>query len=384
MPVTGPLSPAAVAPSQSVVVSAPGKLILMGEHAAVYGHPALVAAVDLRLTVNLEATSSDVVDLDLPQLDHHGTTAWKTIHQLTSQARHDWERRFSALPSGPNMPSLPKVEPRVAQSRLGVTPAQLVLLTLGEASHRLGEDSPDGVRLRIDSALPVGSGFGSSAALAVGVAAAYLTLRGVALEPSQLLDISLDVERRQHGTPSGIDNAAVLLGGLLWAERDADNRLDCSPLESSSPLLDRLRVFHSGAPSESTGEVVAAVRRRRERDRTGIDLLLAEIESCTRELRQDLETNALPRRTVSLIRRCQAALEGLGVVPAPTQQLIRRIETEGGAAKISGAGSLSGEGAGSILVYHPDVSSINRWSFLRSWTPLPVRFPAPGLRIQSA
>ncbi|MBZ0111471.1 MAG: hypothetical protein K8J08_03345 [Thermoanaerobaculia bacterium] len=362
-----------------MVVSAPGKLILMGEHAAVYGHPALVAAVDLRLTVTLAATTSEAVELDLPQLDHRGTTPWEAIRQLTLQARRTWENRFSDPRSNPIAAS---GDPAL-QARLGVTPAQLVLLTLGETSNSLGEDFPKGVRLRVDSALPVGSGFGSSAALAVGVAAAYLALRGVALEPSRILDISLDVERRQHGTPSGIDNAAVLLGGLLWAERDAANRLECRPLESSSPLLDRVRVFHSGAPSESTGEVVEAVRRRRERDTTGVDQLLEEIESCTRELRQDLETSTLPERTVSLIRRCQGALEGLGVVPTPTQQLIRRIEAEGGAAKISGAGSLTGEGAGSILVYHPEVSNIDRWSFLRSWTPLPVRFPAPGLLVQS-
>jgi mevalonate kinase len=215
------------------------------------------------------------------------------------------------------------------------------------------------------------------------VAAAYLALRGVHLEPSRLLDISLDVERRQHGTPSGIDNAAVLLGGLLWAERDAEGRLDCRPLESSSPLLARLKVFHSGPPRESTGEVVASVRRRRDRDRSGVDRLLAEIESCTRQLRQELDRKTLPEQAVSLIRRCQAALEGLGVVPSSTQKLIRRIEAEGGAAKISGAGSLSGEGAGSILVYHPEVECIDRWSFLRTWTPLPVCFPAPGLLVES-
>ncbi len=80
---------------------------------------------------------------------------------------------------------------------------------------------------------------------------------------------------------------------------------------------------------------------------------------------------------------CEAALEEMGVVPAEVRALARRIEAEGGAAKISGAGSLAGPGAGSLLVYDPDPERIAGWSFLRPFPFYPVILGAPGLRLET-
>ncbi len=391
-------TPAPAPPRHRVSVSAPGKLILMGEHAAVYGHPALVAAIDLRLVVTATAqveTEEPGVELELPQLGYCGLVPWSEIWTATDSARVSWRRQFgdATKPAeGPAVESMRRPArdtTRATSETVGVTPAQLVQLALGEASRRLGEslDSPDlhpaSLRLRIDSELPVGAGFGSSASLAVAVAAAYGALRGREFDRPTLLELSLDVERRQHGTPSGIDNAAVLYGGLLWAEPNPAGPPTCEPLSAYSPLLGCFQVFHSGAPGESTGVVVGAVRRKLEQAPEVIHRAFDVIGSCTRTLLRYLEDGATRQDTARLIRRCGHALESLGVVPEPIRELIRRIEQAGGAAKISGAGSLTGTGAGSILVFHPEPEVFQENSFLQSWRKLPIQFPAPGLVLEA-
>jgi hypothetical protein len=87
-----------------------------------------------------------------------------------------------------------------------------------------------------------------------------------------------------------------------------------------------------------------------------------------------------PDRTLHLIRDHEACLEALGVVPEEAREVVRRVESEGGAAKISGAGSLRGPGAGSLLVYHPAPERIFGWSFLRPFPFYSVHLGAPGFR----
>ncbi len=62
-----------------VRVSAPGKTILMGEHAAVYGRPALVAAVARRVDARLRQTGGDSVRLELPEVEVSETVPWGLV-----------------------------------------------------------------------------------------------------------------------------------------------------------------------------------------------------------------------------------------------------------------------------------------------------------------
>lgn len=343
----------------------------MGEHAVVYGRPALVAAVDLRLTVHVSPAADGAVHLVLARLGHAETLSWDALRAYARTAGERW-REYAREPG-----------PERFRAMRGDDPAHVVKIALGESADSLAEGEPPGVRVAVESELPVGSGFGSSAATAAGVIAAYLAWRSVPLDLRRIERLALEAERRQHGLPSGVDTAAVVHGGLLWARKTAGGLVETEVMEPRSSLLSRLRVYDTGTPAESTGAVVAAVRRLCDRDPEGHARRLDRIEAATRGLRDELareEEDAA--RVRGLIRECEACLEELGVVPEPVRELVRRIEEAGGAAKISGAGSLAGPGAGSLLVYDSAAERISGWPFLSPLTAHPVHLGAAGLRLE--
>lgn len=390
-----------------ITASTPGKLILLGEHAVVYGQPALVAAIDRRLTVRLETRPTSLephpLEMDLPRVGVLARDSWTGVMEYAHRARERWHR-YAAAPSSEGF----------ARVR-GEDPAHLVKVALGETAEHLtsGVDRAraelPGLRLTVDSDLPIGSGFGSSAALAVAVVAAVLTLGSgdAELDLDVVERLALEVERRQHGMPSGVDGTTVLHGGAVWAERDAEGRLETTPLGSEEidlEALARFRVFDTGTPLQGTGEVVAAVRERLDGD-PSLHRTVEEIGDLTRRFRTLLQKvpGTLPKSPdimagmLDLVRRVEAGLERLGVVPEPVCRLVRRIESEGGAAKISGAGALEsppgGLGAGSLLVLHPEPEELRLGtpdgagpdgtrSLEEGMESLDLRLGAEGLRIE--
>ncbi|HYN21225.1 MAG TPA: hypothetical protein VE078_09710, partial [Thermoanaerobaculia bacterium] len=208
---------------------------------------------------------------------------------------------------------------------------------------------------------------------------------GSPLDLEEIEPIALEVERRQHGHPSGVDGATILRGGVLWARRGASGDLVAETVSVRSPLLSQFRVYDTGMPPEPTGAVVAAVRIRREQDPGRIEAVLDRIESATTSLRAELERDKEDRdRALHLIREAEACLEELGVVPEVVRSAVREIEAMGGAAKVSGAGSLAGPGAGSLLVYHPEPGKLPGCPALRSFPYHDVHLGAPGFRQESA
>lgn len=337
----------------------------------VYGRPALVAAIDLRLSARLSDSAEAGVHLDLPGLGVSEHLSWMEVRGYSRAARDRWNE-YSAHPG-----------PESFQEMHGEDPAHVVKAALGEAVEALGGD-PGGLVLRIESDLPLGSGFGSSAATAVAVIAGFFswqTRQSPGLDPGRIERLALEVERRQHGHPSGVDGATILRGGVLWARKLSSGALEIEPVRVRSSLLSRFRVYDTGMPPEATGAVVAAVRRRRERDPRGFETVLDRIEAATADFRAVLEQDGEDRdRALHLIRAAQACLEEIGIVPEAVRDAVRQIESEGGAAKISGAGSISGPGAGSLLVYHPDPERLRACAALRSFPYHAVHLGAPGFR----
>jgi mevalonate kinase len=353
----------------STTAVAPAKLILMGEHAVVYQRPALVAAIDLWLRVTVTPRQKDGVGLHLAEFDHRETTDWSSLCAYADRVRERWH----CYVEDPTSEAFARMR--------GDDPAHLVKVALGEAENRLPDAGTPPMNVSVHTQQPVGAGFGSSAAVAVAVVKASLTAQDVTISDEVLHELVLDVERRQHGTPSGVDPATVRRGGLVWAEH-VDDGLGYRSVTARSPVLDTFRVLHTGTPGESTGTVVDAVRARRDDDPEAFRSRLDRMEAATRELRAVLARGeTAPDETVQIVRRIEAELEALGVVPEPVQKIVRAVEAKGGAAKISGAGALSGAQAGPLLVYHPD-RDVDLDDELGSLVEMNVNLGAEGVHIQ--
>lgn len=350
--------------------SAPGKCILMGEHAAVYGRPALVAAIDRRLyaTVEFQEGAAPGVELRLPDLGVEERVGWRRLAEYAAERRRLWEEAKAGA------------DPALFARVRGEDKAHLVKATLGELLLDAGIEPRAGVTLEIVSELPLGSGFGSSAACATALLLATSTALGIDLSRDQLFELALEGERRQHGAPSGVDNATVLHGGVLWVEKDEAGKIVTRPLRLQQKLPG-LRFFQSGEPAEPTGAVVAAVRSLRAEDPASFDRRLDDMAAATRELCLELEKEEpAAARLVALFRRFEAHLEAFGVVPPEVRRLVRQIERQGGAAKISGAGSLRGPGAGSLLVLEPPEGLDIEWP--AAFKELKLELGAPGARLE--
>lgn len=153
--------------------SAPGKLILAGEHAVVYGYRAVAAAVSLRTTVTL---------------------------------------RERPGPSGID-------ESAIRDAR--VWPALATLLP------------PAGLGVSITSDLPVGCGMGSSAALAVATIRALAAREGRVPDFAECFERGFLMERVLHGNPSGVDHAVSALERVVVYRREGP---EITPIAVPCPL----------------------------------------------------------------------------------------------------------------------------------------------------
>ena len=150
--------------------SAPGKIILFGEHAVVYGHPAVavpVTQVNVTVTVTtLPNEAPGTVRIHAPD-----------IHLQASLAE------------------LPARHP--LKAAITHTAAALKVRTLPACT------------VRIQSTIPVAAGMGSGAAVTVAIARALSTFLGGPLDDTQVSNLAFEVEKIHHGTPSGIDNTVI-------------------------------------------------------------------------------------------------------------------------------------------------------------------------------
>ena len=270
-----------------IEASASAKAILFGEHAVVYGQPAIAVPVsDLRAFATVEPNEAGLriasADLDIPV----------------------------------------EVDAASVDNALALT-ARLVLKTLGA--------EPPNATIHIRSDIPIASGLGSGAAVSTALARALLLYMNRTIEISELNTLIYEVEKIHHGTPSGIDNTVIVYERPVWFVRQQSIEM----LNISTPFT--ILIGDTGK-SASTRAAVAGVRQLYDADRASIEPVLTDIGDLVRSARAALESGDLPALGSHMTRN-HALLQRLTVSSPELDKLVDAAE-QGGTlgAKLSGGG----------------------------------------------
>ncbi|MBP9690911.1 mevalonate kinase [Candidatus Woesebacteria bacterium] len=351
-----------------IVVSVPGKIHLLGEHAVVYGKPAILTSINKRCTVTITPRKDTKIIITSKELDLSLTTSEDTILKNADDAHECWSQfvQNNDIALLKSITDHPLAYPSIA---VGITCKYL--------KKRL----PSGFSLDIQSDIPVGAGLGSSAALAVAIVAAVMRFLGEEPHKNIVNDIAYIVEQKMHGTPSGGDNAAVCYGGLIWFRKESPDFKIIQPLPFTLPtsLAENFILINTGKPTETTGELVSHVRSIHREKPEIIQKFLNEQEELTRQLIPVMKQNQVEALT-SIIKQGQANLENIGVVSDFAKEIIRIIKHTGGAAKICGAGGVK-KAAGIILAYHKSADNIHKIIRDYKLPAIPVTLGGEGLLI---
>lgn len=339
-----------------VVVSAPGKVHLIGEHAVVYGEPAILAAVGLRMEV--EAEKSDKVSVSDSGI--HDDAEWSVEETLSfaDEVRRLWEE-------GNQSKNFSKVFDAV---KGGIFKKAVI----GTALREFGISS--GITIRIKrSEIPAGSGLGSSAAVAAVIVKSIADAYGIDASTDRVNDIVYKCERYKHGTPSGGDNTAIVHGGLVWFAKNMEGGPNTiNPLQKEIPhKLDGFVLAYIKTPEKTTGELVSMVR---ETDVSVRDRAVKDIGQATHEMRKALAERD-PERIKALINRAWDSLSALGLSVPEADGLIAKIREAGGAAKLCGAC-----GGGMMLAYHESPETIRKIIRDSGYEPMEVELGVEGVR----
>jgi mevalonate kinase len=199
-----------------------GKCIVLGEHAVVYGEPAIAAGLDRGVYVTVEPRAT-------------GPTTFHGLHLSDSDA---------------------------ARLRLAI---DALVAATAEACGDAGVGGvPASFELSVESTLPTGVGLGSSAALSVALTRALAAHYGAELDDAEVVRRANLAEAVFHAHPSGIDAEAATRGGTLLYRRGEG----ATPLRLPTPIA---LVIAMVGPSPPTAEMVSGVRARWDTDRAATE-----------------------------------------------------------------------------------------------------------------
>ena len=301
----------------AVEATAPGKVILFGEHSVVYRGPAVVLAIDKRARVVAEERSDRRIFFDALDLGFSGIFEGQDYIPIQGEP---WRG-----------------------NRL-----QAFLTAARKTMEHIGVEA--GLDITLRSEIPIAAGLGSSAALCVATAAAVGGLFTEDMPPEKICELAYEGEKVVHGTPSGVDNNISTYGGILRYERGVG--IQRYELEGSIPF-----VIGNTMRKRLTRRLVDRVRRLREREPELVDQVIDTMVNIS-ERGLDALRNADLRRLGDLMNVNHGLLSSLGVSITKLDQMIHASRVAGAyGAKLTGAG---GGGCMIAVSEKPNIEKIVR------------------------
>ncbi|NLX37760.1 MAG: mevalonate kinase [Chloroflexi bacterium] len=283
--------------------SACGKAILLGEHAVVYGQPAIaVPIVDVRAQARVWAGSPGT-----------GPAVYAA----------DLAARFT-----------PESDDQRGTG--------LVLAAQAAIDAFMGQGPPlIDLEIELRSLVPMARGMGSSAATSAAIVRAIAAHAHLSLDPAVLSRLVYLAEMHYHGNPSGVDNTVVAFERPVWFTRGS------APVFMPVGVSLHLLLADTGVPSR-TRDTVAQVRAWRERDAATVDGLTAAIGALVCQAREHLDQGDLAGLGQAMSAN-HALLRLLGVSTPALDTLVEAASAAGAlGAKLCGGG-----GGGCAVVLCP-------------------------------
>ncbi|KAK3956518.1 ribosomal protein S5 domain 2-type protein [Pseudoneurospora amorphoporcata] len=358
------------------MVSAPGKVIVFGEHAVVHGKAAIAAAISLRsyLLVNTLSKSKRTVTLKFPDIefDHSWNIdelPWKIFQQPGKK------KYYYSLVTEIDQELVDAVQPFLTDVSID-KPAEIRKVHQNSAGSflymflSLGSQSFPGCQYTLRSTIPIGAGLGSSATIAVCLSAALLlqlrTLSGP--HPDQPPEEArLQIERINrwafvyemfiHGNPSGVDNTVSTQGkAVVFQRTDYNQPPSVRPLWDF-PKLPLLLVDTRTA--KSTAHEVAKVATLKKKHPQLVGTILSAMDQVTHSSAQLIEEQGFDTKDEESLSKVgemmtinHGLLVSLGVSHPRLERVRELVDHEGiGWTKLTGAGG----GGCSITLLRPNV-----------------------------
>ena len=269
------------------IASAPGKVILFGEHFVVYGVKAILCSINKRVTVTAEKTSERKISIN---------------------------SKIGKLELEPDKP--------ISEINSPLKPFYYL-------ANKAVENKDTGIRIQIDSEIPLGAGLGSSSACCVAGAAAIFKLFGN-ISREEVLKLAIEAERTIFENTSGADCTVCTYGGIM--EYDKNKGFKKIEYEPNFQLV----IINSNI-EHSTQSMVSKVKEF-ENKNTEEFSRLSDLESKLVEDVLKLVKENKIQEIGQKMNQNQKYLENIGISNKELTKMIRIGQESSFGAKITGSG----------------------------------------------